>query len=138
MYHRSIRAVIGSALIGGTLLAAGCSSSVDDLVDAVPSEEIVVPDSGNDCVSHAIDGEADAATLCVEWVGDQVSIRATGLEVGSTLTVEGASGDTLVNEVASDQELALDVGGNIVQKSFSVRGTWVDGEELSLTVDTAS
>ena len=123
---------LGYLSIGLMLIVTACStdSSLEGAADS-----ITVGPSGSSCLTRQIDTFDGTAEVCIDRNGANITVRATGLEDGSTLTVTGAQGDTLDSEVAADQPVVVDLGGQIVASTFTVTGTWIDGEPVSLAVD---
>lgn len=122
---------IGYLSIGLILIVAACS--MDSPVESA-AESITVGPSETGCLIRQIGTFDGTAEVCIDRIGANITIRAAGLEHGSTLTVTGSEGDTLDSEVAGDQPVAVDLGGQIVASTFTVNGTWIDGEPVSLAV----
>lgn len=123
---------VGYLSIGLMLIVTACStnSPVESAADS-----ITVGPSESSCLGRQIDTFDGTAEVCIDRNGANITVRATGLEDGSTLTVTGSQGDTLNSEVAADQPVVVDLGGQIVASTFTVNGTWIDGEPVSLAVD---
>jgi hypothetical protein len=113
-------------------LATACSpQATSDTAD----QTVIVPESYQSCLTTEIDGVPDAGEVCVNRSNDVVTLQASGLAAGSTVTVQGADGNTVEFDVSSDEALDVEVGGEIVASTFDVTGTWSDGEDMSLSVD---
>ena len=115
-------------LILTALAATACGS--DD--EPSPTLTLSLPTAGRNCLQRQIDNQT--REICFIRDGEIVSIEADGLQPGSTLTIEGQSGDT-ANLDVTDDAFKVEVGARIVSDSFTARGTWLDGEPLFLGVD---
>ncbi|MDH5371525.1 MAG: hypothetical protein OEX97_01130 [Acidimicrobiia bacterium] len=129
-FHRPVVALLLAFLV----MAGGCAS--DPAAD-VPAESITLSSSEQGCMTRLIADVDRPAEVCILRVGDTVTIEASGLLEGSVLTVEGTDGQVLELDLKAGQVLAAEVGGAIVGSSFTVRGTWADGETVWLGVDYA-
>ena len=108
------------------IVLGACSSPVS--VESVPTETLTVSLSGRDCLTR------DIGEVCITRSDTTIGVEASGLAPGSTLTVTGQDGTTVDFDIDAEEALVTDVSGQIVARSFSVDGEWVDGEDLSLTV----
>lgn len=80
--------------------------------------------------------EEVSMVFCMDDLKDgTVKLVAEGLKPGSQLTVGDARGNTANSDVSEQGTEDLTMGGDIVAGDFSVRGTWADGEELSVTFE---
>ena len=112
------------------------TSSVVAVAACAPTPERPVIDdtelgrAGSQCLSRDdVEGE-----LCVRYVDEEVSLDATGLAPGSSLTVTGASGDLVTVEVDDGVVDTVGLDGRVIEPPFSVSGTWADGSSAVLTV----
>jgi len=123
---------LGYLSVGLLLIATACST--DSPVEGA-ADTITVEPTGSSCLTRQIDTFEGNAEVCIDRNGANITVRATGLEDGSTLTVTGSQGDTIDSEVDADQSVVVDLGGQIVASTFTVNGTWIDGEPVSLAVE---
>ncbi len=112
-----------------TAISTACSSTVSMASANTP----VLSASGEQCLAGPGAGEE----VCVGPKGAGVSISTHGLEIGSTLSLQGAEGDTVDFSIDSVANSTADVEGQVVEAVFTIRGTWADGTPISVTVEPA-
>lgn len=125
MHHR-LAILIAAAVL---LAIAACNGS--DLPRS--TDTVTLPPTGRDCLNRTIDGEQ--RSVCFVRDADTIRLDGDGLKAGSSVDIAGSSGDTLNLDVDADEGIQVELSGQIVSSTFTVRGVWSDGEALSLTVD---
>lgn len=117
-----------------TILLAAVSTACSATVSMESANTLVLSASGEQCLAGPGAGEE----VCVGPKGTGVSISINGLEIGSTLSLQGQEGDTVDFSVDSVAPSTVDVDGQVVEAAFTVRGTWADGTPISMTVEPAA
>ncbi len=122
---------LSTALIATMLLAAACSSKTSG---AEPLEVVELTGTGDACVTHEA---AAGGSACFTHVGNAIDVDLAGLVGGSTVTVEGVGSNTIQLFAHGDGTLVAQLNGQIVDGTFTTRGTWAGGEPLHITVRPA-